>query len=184
MLLDEIPYNPVIECKSPRNVLLKRTAHCFEGALLAAALMQFHGREPLVVDMVAENDDDHVITVFKHKNHWGAVAKSNCTTLCFREPVYRIIRELVMTYFDVYLNLNGEKSLRSYSRPVNINWLHSRDWPVTDEDLEPLGFKLFDYRHYSILSKSMIRELSPARKILLKATLLGSNPSGLYKPKK
>ncbi len=183
-LLDDIPYNAVGDCKSPRNVLLKRTAHCFEGALLAAAVFQFHGREPLVVDLVAENDDDHVIAVFQYKNHWGAVAKSNCTTLRFREPVYRNLRELVMSYFDVYLNLNGEKSLRSYSRPVNINWLHSRDWIITDHDLEPLGYKLFDYRHYPILSKTMIRNLSPAGKMLLKATLLGSNPSGLYKPKK
>jgi hypothetical protein len=180
--LNDTPYNPVIECKSPRYVMKKRTAHCFEGALFAAAALQFNGSKPLVVDLVAEDDDDHVIAVFRYKNHWGAVAKSNCTTLRFREPVYRNIRELVMSYFDVYCNVKGAKSLRSYTRPINVNWLHSPDWIVSDEDLEPLGFKLFDYRHFPILSGVQIKNLSPVDKLLLKATLLGSNPKGLFIP--
>ena len=161
--------------------MLEKTAHCFEGALFAAAAMQVLGKEPLIVDLAAENDDDHVITIFKYKKFWGAMAKSNCTTLCYREPIYRNLRELVMSYFEFYLNVLGDKTLRSYTRPININWLHSPDWIVTDEDLDPIGLKLYDYRHYPLISKPMISRLSPARKIVLEATLLGSNPHGLYK---
>jgi hypothetical protein len=182
--LDDIRYNPVVECKSPRYVIKKRTAHCFEGALFAAAALQFHGYAPLVVDLVADNDDDHVIAVFKYRNKWGAVAKSNCTTLRFREPLYYSIRELVMSYFDFYVNVDGIKTLRSYSRPVNINWLHSPDWIVSDQDLEDLGMKLFDYRHFPVVSPKEIRNLSPVNDQLLKAILLGANPKGLYKPGK
>lgn len=182
--LDDIRYNPVVECKSPRYVIKKRTAHCFEGALFAAAALQFHGYAPLVVDLVADNDDDHVIAVFKYRNKWGAVAKSNCTTLKFREPLYYSIRELVMSYFDFYVNVDGIKTLRSYSRPVNINWLHSPDWVVSDQDLEDLGMKLFDYRHFPVVSPKEIRNLSPVNDQLLKAILLGANPKGLYKPGK
>jgi hypothetical protein len=182
--LDEIDYNSVIECQSPRWVLKKRRAHCFEGALFAAACFHFHGSKPLIVDMKAFNDDDHVIAVFKYKDHWGAVAKSNCSTLRFREPVYRNIRELCMSFFDLYCNVYGEKSLRSYTSPVNLNNLHFPEWMVSDEDLDPLGQSLNDIRHYPLLTRSMIDNLSPMSDILLKATLLGSNPEGLYKPKK
>jgi hypothetical protein len=182
--LDDIDYNSVIECQSPRWIMKKRKAHCFEGALFAAASMQYHGSKPLIVDMKAFNDDDHVIAVFKFKDHWGAVAKSNCTTLRFREPVYRDIRELCMSYFDLYCNIYGEKSLRSYTSPINLDHLHIPDWTVTDEDLDPLGQKLNEIRHYPLLTKSMIENLSPMSEIVLKATLLGSNPAGLYKPQK
>ena len=182
--LDHIRYNPVVECKSPRYVMKKRTAHCFEGALFAAAALQYNGYPPLVVDMVAENDDDHVIAVFRCRDRWGAVAKSNCTTLCFREPVYRSIRELVMSYFDLYCNIKGEKSLRTYSKPININWLHSPDWIIADHDLEEVGMKLFDYRHFPIMSSREIKNLSPVSDLLLKAIMMGSDPRGLYKPGK
>ena len=181
--LDEIAYNSVVECRSPRWVMKNRRAHCFEGALFAAACLQFHGRKPMVVDMLAENDDDHVIAVFKNKNLWGAVAQSNCTTLRFREPVYRNLRELIMSYFDLYGNVLGEKTLRSYSRPIDINHLHSPEWIVSDEDLDVIGQKLNDYYHYPLLTKPMIRNLSPMSREVLEATLMGSIPQGLYKPK-
>jgi hypothetical protein len=90
--LDDIDYNPSYECRSPRHVLSKRSAHCFEGALFAAAALQYNGYPPLIADLRAENDDDHVIAVFRRDKLWGAVAKSNFTTLRFREPVYRTVR--------------------------------------------------------------------------------------------
>ena len=119
--LDSIDYNPNYECRSPRWVIKKRSAHCFEGALLAAAALNFIGYKPLIVDMKAYNDDDHVIAVFKENGHWGAVAKSNFTTLRYREPVYRSLRELAMSYFDFYFNIAGDKSLRSYSVPFDLS---------------------------------------------------------------
>lgn len=180
--LDSIDYNPNPECRSPRWVIKKRSAHCFEGALFSAACLEFLGYKPLLVDMKAWNDDDHVIAVFKKNNHWGAVAKSNFTTLRYREPVYRSIRELVMSYFDFYFNLNGEKSLRSYSRPLDLTIYNSRNWTTTDQDLEFIGDKLETLAHYPVVDEKMIKGLFRASEISLKAGMLGSNEAGLYKP--
>jgi hypothetical protein len=180
--LDSLAYNPVYECRSPRWVIRKRSAHCFEGALFAAAAMQFNGYKPLIVDLKAYNDDDHVITVFKEDGYWGAVAKSNFTSLRFREPVYRTLRELVMSYFDFYFNIVGDKSLRSYSRPLDLKIYDSRHWTTTDEDLEYIGDKLETIRHYPVIDQKMIGNLKKASDIMLQAGMLGSNWDGLFKP--
>jgi hypothetical protein len=181
--LDSTEYNPKPECRSPRWIIRKRMAHCFEGALFAAAALQFNGFKPLVVDLKAYNDDDHVIAVFKEGKHWGSVAKSNFTTLRYREPVYRSLRELVMSYFDFYFNTAGEKSLRSYSLPLDLTIYHSREWTTTDEDLEYIGEKLEMIRHYPVIDSLMIKNLKKASDIMLKAGMLGSIEEGLYKPK-
>ena len=180
--LDSIDYNPVYECRSPRYVMKKRSAHCFEGALFAAAVMHFNGTTPLIVDMKAFNDDDHVIAVFKMNGHWGAVAKSNFTSLRFREPVYRSIRELIMSYFDFFFNTAGDKSLRSYSLPLNLRKYDSINWATTEDDLEFIGDKLESMKHYPIVNSTMIKQLSKASDTMLKAGLMGSNAEGLFKP--
>jgi hypothetical protein len=180
--LDSIDYNPNYECRSPRWVIKKRSAHCFEGALFAAAALQNIGHNPLLVDMKSFNDDDHVIAVFKIDGYWGAVAKSNFTTLRYREPVYRSLRELIMSYFDFYFNLNGYKSLRSYSLPLDLSIFEKRDWTTTDEDLEYIGDKLEQLHHYDVVTKKMIKNLKIASPTMLQAGLLGSNEAGLFKP--
>ena len=181
--LDSIEYNPKYECRSPRWVIRKKSAHCFEGALFAAAALQYIGHEPLIIDMKSFNDDDHVIAVFKVDNHWGSVAKSNFTSLRFREPVYRSIRELVMSYFDFYFNLAGDKSLRSFSLPLNLNQYNSQNWTTTDEDLEFIGDKLEQMRHYPVVNEKMIKNLKKASDLMLRAGMLGSNVEGLFKPR-
>lgn len=180
--LDSIEYNPKYECRSPRFVIKSQSAHCFEGALFSAAALSFHGFKPLIVDMKAWNDDDHVIAVFRVDNHWGAVAKSNFTTLRFREPVYRTLRELVMSYFDFYFNIYGDKSLRSFSRPLDLNIYNTHNWKTTIEDLEFIGDKLESMKHYPVVTEKMISQLSRASDISLKAGMLGSNEEGLFKP--
>ena len=180
--LDTIDYNPDYECRSPRWVIRKRSAHCFEGALFAAAALNFIGYKPLLVDMKAFNDDDHVIAVFKVDGFWGAVAKSNFTTLRYREPVYRSLRELIMSYFDFYFNLNGDKSLRSYSRPLDLSIYNKRHWTTTDEDLEYIGDKLEAMQHYPVIDSRMINNLKRASDIMMQAGMLGSNEEGLFKP--
>ncbi len=180
--LDSIEYNPNYECRSPRWVIKKRSAHCFEGALFAASAMQFIGYKPLIVDMKAYNDDDHVIAVFKDRGHWGAIAKSNFTSLRFREPVYRSLRELIMSYFDFFFNTSGDKSLRSYSLPLDLTNYSTRNWTTTDEDLEYIGDKLENMHHYPVIDKFMIKNLSKASDLMLKAGMLGSNADGLFKP--
>jgi hypothetical protein len=181
--LDSIDYNPDYECRSPRWVIKKRSAHCFEGALFAAAVLSYHGHKPLLIDMKAWNDDDHVIAIFKEDGHWGSVAKSNFTSLRFREPVYRSVRELIMSYFDFFFNLNGEKSLRSYSLPLDLSIYNSRKWATTDEDLEYIGDKIESLHHFEVVTPKMIKNLRRASETMLKAGLMGSNEAGLYKPK-
>jgi hypothetical protein len=181
--LDSIEYNPVYECRSPRWVIKKKSAHCFEGALFAAAALEFNGHLPLIVDLKAYNDDDHVIAIFKKDGYWGAVAKSNFTSLRYREPVYRSLRELIMSYFDFYFNTDGDKSLRSYSAPLNLTIYKSRHWTTTDEDLEYIGDKLEQLHHYPVVNEKMIKNLKRASSIMLAAGMLGSKAEGLFKPK-
>jgi len=181
--LDSIDYNPNYECRSPRWVIKKRSAHCFEGALFAAAALNFIGYKPLLVDMKSFNDDDHVIAIFKEDDHWGAVAKSNFTTLRYREPVYRTLRELIMSYFDFYFNINGDKSLRSYSLPLDLTIYNKLKWTTTNDDLEYIGDKLEKLHHYDVVTKKMIKKLKVASETVLQAGLMGSNEVGLYKPK-
>jgi hypothetical protein len=182
--LDSLDYNPNYECRSPRWVMKKRSAHCFEGALFAAAALQYIGYKPLIVDMRAVNDDDHVIAVFKENGYWGAVAKSNFTSLRFREPVYRSLHELIMSYFDFFFNTDGFKSLRSYSLPFDLTHFESRNWATTDEDLEYIGDKIESLHHFPVVTKKMISKLCPASETMMKAGLLGSKPEGLFKPVK
>lgn len=180
--LDSIAYNPNYECRSPRWVIRKRSAHCFEGALFAAAALQLIGHKPLLIDMKAFNDDDHVIALFKEDGCWGAIAKSNFTSLRYREPVYRSIRELIMSYFDFFFNLNGEKSLRSYSLPLDLSVFEHRNWATTDEDLEYIGDKIESLHHFDVVTPEMIKKLYKASDTMMQAGLLGSNADGLYKP--
>jgi hypothetical protein len=179
--LDSIPYDEKDEAGSPRKVIRERKAMCFEGALFAAAALQFLGREPLLLDMRAVNDDDHVIAIFKDKDLFGAVAKSNFTTLRFREPVYRNLRELVMSYFDFYFNTRGEKTLRSYSLPLNLK-VFGDEWQTREESLDYIGEALDRRRHFAVMKEGI--KLHVVDDLLLRSGLMGSNSRGLYKPEK
>jgi hypothetical protein len=166
---------------SPLIVEQTRAANCFDGAVYAAAALETLGYPPLIVDMEAKNDDDHVIAVY-HSGGWGAVAKSNTTMLRSREPVYRSVRELVMSYFDGYFNSKGYKSLRSYSAPVNLRRFDSLSWRTTGNWLDEIQTHLNHVRHYPVISKSMERSLDRAEPLVLRACFLNSNRKGLYQP--
>jgi hypothetical protein len=182
--LNSLAYDSDYGARSPRWVIKERKAHCFEGALFAAAALRQLGHRPLLVDIRSWNDDDHVLAVFKERGHWGCVAKSNYTVLRFREPVYRSIRELVISYFDVYFNPIGQKTMRSYSLPLDLRQFDSRRWMTTDEDLEYIGDKLDEIKHFRVLTPAMLLALNLADKDLVKAGLLGAKSKGLYKPKR
>jgi hypothetical protein len=180
--LNRLPYNDQPTALSPRCVMQQRTAHCFEGALFAAAALRNLGHLPLIVDMSARNDDDHVIAVFRMSGLWGAVAKSNTTMLRFREPVYRTLRELVMSYFDMYFNTKGVKSLWSYSRPVNLARFDRLGWMTSESDLAYIGDHLYAIRHIDVMPATQRRLLSPVDRDVVKACFLGSIESGLFQP--
>jgi hypothetical protein len=147
-------------CRSPRLVLRDRAAHCMEGAMLAAAALRALGHPPLLVDLEAVRDDDHVLAVFRHAGGWGAVAKSNYAGLRYREPVYRSLRELVMSYFEHYYNLQGERSLRTYSRPVNLARFDSRGWMASEEEVWYIPEHLCEIAHTPVLRNGAERRLS------------------------
>jgi hypothetical protein len=182
LFLDSVPYNPNAECRSPRLVIADPKAHCFEGALFAAAMLREIGFQPLILDLMAENDDDHVIAVFKIRDCWGAIAKSNTTALRYREPVYRSIRELVMSYFDFYFNTLGVKSLRSYSRPVNLHRFDRKNWAVSGSDQEYIGDYLTRIAHYPVMDTLSVEQLHRVDQKLMDAVFLGANEEGLFKP--
>ena len=182
--LNSLAYDPDYECRSPRWVVREQKAHCFEGAIFAAAALRMIGHRPLLVDIRSWNDDDHVLAVFRENGSWGAVAKSNFTVLRFREPVYRSVRELVISYFDVYFNQIGEKTMRGYSRLLDLTQFDKLHWMTTDEDLEYIGDRLDVTHHYAVLTEEMIQALNPADPDLVKAGLLGTKKAGLFKPKK
>jgi hypothetical protein len=152
--LDDLPYNKERDgetCRSPRRVIQDSTAHCFEAALMAAAAMRMIGEPPLILDLESVRDDDHVIAIYRMYGCWGAMAKSNYAGLRFREPVYRTLRELVMSYFEGYYNLGGEKTLRAYSRPVNLSRFDRVQWMTTDEALWIIPEYLCEIPHIPIL---------------------------------
>ncbi len=182
--LNRIPYDVDCAARSPRWVMRERRATCFEGALLAAAALRRLGHAPRIVDLRAWNDDDHVLAVFEANGRWGAIAKSNTTVLRFREPVYRGLRELVMSYFEVYINTEEQKTLRSYSRPLVLSRYDDRNWMTTDESLEYIGERLDAMAHVPLVTRRMIRALAPADPDLLRAALLGANAAGLYRARK
>lgn len=184
IFLNEIPYDPDPGTNSPRAVIREGKANCFEGALFGAAALRMLGHKPLIVDMIADDDDDHVVAIFRRGNCYGAIAKSNTTVLRYREPVYRTLRELVMSYFDFYFNLLGEKTLRSYSDPVDLSRFDKQNWMATEGNLDFIGDYLNEIRHKKILTAKQIRNLSQADDTLLKLCFDGSVEDGLYKPEK
>ena len=138
-------------CYSPRMVLREGVAHCMEGALLAAAALTYLGHPPLLVDLEAVRDTDHVLAVYRVRGRWGAVAKSDYSGLRSREPVYQTVRELVMSYFEHYFNKAGEKTLRAFSRPVNLRRFDRICWTTREDYVWEIPNYLCDVRHMSIV---------------------------------
>jgi hypothetical protein len=160
-------------CRSPRRVLRDRVAHCIEGALLAAAAFRMHGLPPVIVDMEAVRDDDHLLAVFRHGRFWGAVGKSNYAGLRFREPVFRSLRELVMSYYPFYYNLDGEFSLRTYSRPVDLRRFDPIGWMTAEEELWAINDYLCEIPHRRLLTAGQERKRRWADRRLYQAGLVG-----------
>jgi hypothetical protein len=171
--LDDMPYHLADTAWSPRRVLREGTSHCMEGAIFAAAALRANGHPPLIVDFEAEHDTDHVLAVYRVKGLWGAVAKSNYTGCRYREPVYRSLRELAMSYFNIYFNMRGERSLRSFSRPVNLMRFDDRQWMTTEKPIWFLVYYLFEIHHYKLLPPGVSRQLHRVDERTFRAELLG-----------
>jgi len=176
--LDAMPYHAAGTAWSPRRVLLEGTAHCLEGAIFAAVALRVLGFPPLLLDLEAVQDTDHVLAVFRLRGSWGAIAKSNFSGLRYREPVYRSVRELVMSYFEGYSNLRGERTLRAYSRPVNLASFDRRrpGWMVSESDLWWIPEYLLEIPHLQLLTPAMVGALTRVDRRSLEASLVGHRP--------
>jgi hypothetical protein len=170
-----MPYHVGTTAWSPRRVLREGTAHCLEAAVFAAAALRVLGHPPLLLDLEAIQDTDHVLAVFRLRGHWGAIAKSNFSGLRYREPVHRSLRELVMSYFEGYINLRGDRTLRAYSRPVNLarfDRVHP-GWAVADAELWWIPAHLLRVTHTRLFSAAIERALTRVDRRSLSAGLVG-----------
>ncbi len=174
---EEIGYNTEphgATCYSPRRVLETKVAHCMEGALLAAMALRRLGHPPLIVDLEAVRDSDHVLAVYRANGRWGAIGKSDYAGLRSREPVYSSIRELALSYFEHYYNAAGEKTLRAYSRPVSLaRFDRSTKWMATREDVWAIPEHLVTIAHTQILTKPVERSLGRVDRKLYEAGRVG-----------
>ena len=171
--LDDLPYNLSYTARSPKKVLHDHIASCLEGGIFAAAALRIIGFPPLIFDLEAEQDTDHVVAIFKVRGHWGAVAKSNFTGCRYREPVYRSLRELAMSYFNIYFNLRGERTLRRYSRPVNLARFDDRHWMTTEKPTWFIAEYLCEIPHISLLTPRMERNLTRVDRRTMSSEMVG-----------
>jgi hypothetical protein len=179
--LDSIEYSadPIYRC--PRSVLRDRRGHCFDGAALAAAALKRLGFPPLLINMRAVRDDDHVLAVLTKDGCVGAIGKSNFVGLRFREPIYRSPRELVMSYFEHYYNVAAEKTMRAYSVTLDLDRIGTPGWETSDAAMDVIALRLEKLRHYPLLTPAQEKALLPVDQRSLDAGLLGVNPAGLFK---
>lgn len=172
--LDTLPINFELDGEtymSPRRVLRERTAHCFEGALLAAAALMYHGKKPLLMDLrTAPHDEDHVVTLFREGIYWGAISKTNHPVLRYRDAVYKTPRELAMSYFHEYtFPITGKKTLREYSKPFDLSRYKLANWLTTEEELFWLVDALDESPHLQMASQSALHKLRPLTEFEIKA---------------
>jgi hypothetical protein len=179
--LDGLVYRPEDEPGCPRRVLEERRANCYDGAILAAAALRELGHPPLLVDMWAVRDDDHVLAVYRVDGLLGAIGKSNFVGLRFREPIHRTLRELVLSYFEQYFNTAGEKTLRAYSPPLDLGRFDRYGWTFHDAPLRYVSDRLDALPHRRILTPAMERRLAPVDPRSREAGMVGTLVEGLYK---
>ena len=172
--------------RCPLQVLQDRQAHCLDGGLFATAMLRRLGYPPLVVDIFPEvdTDDDHVLAVFKRRGYWGVVAKSNYVNLRYRDPVYRNLHELVMSYFDGFFNTDGVKTLRAYTRALNLARFDRLEWMWRGDGVDEIYDYMKHTRRYALLSPEMVSWLTPVDGLSYEAGMLRVNPAGLFIPGK
>lgn len=166
--LDSIPANHELNgetVQSVREVLRKRCAHCIEGAFVASCALWIHGEVPLVMHLDCEDTDyPHVVTLFRRRGAWGAISKTNGPGLRFRDPVYRTLRELAMSYFHEYSDRLGRRTLRSHSVAFDLRRVSPSLWVTSDEPCEVAQDRIVELRHYPLIAnaqKRLVSRLSP-----------------------
>lgn len=192
---DEVGYNHEPDgetCRSPRAVLRDRIAHCGEGSIFAAAALRFHGRPPLVIQLRAVRDTDHVLALFtvpdgRGGRSWGAVAKSNYAGLRYRSPVYRTVRDLALSYFEDYYSPSGELTLRTFTRPVDLSRFDADGWETAEGNICDVADWVATRRFHPLLTPAQIRRLARVDARLYHSGLVGASdlaPQGPYRKRR
>jgi hypothetical protein len=183
-LLDTIPYAAGDRNRSPLEVLRERQAHCLDGGLLAAAILRRLGHPPLILDLQPDpgQDDDHVLALFKMDGCWGAVAQSNYTGLRFREAIHRTMRELVLSYFEDFFNTVGRKTLRFYTRPVDLTRFDELGWMCSSSAVDAVENHLKKLKLIPLLTPSQVSRLIAVEQLSFQAGRLGLNEKGVFIP--
>lgn len=173
--LDAIPFNFEKEGDthmSPRRALRENKSHCIEGALVAATALWIHGEPPLIMNVSArlgKGDVDHVIALYKRDGYYGAISKTNHSTIRFRDPIYRTPRELALSYFhEWFMNETGEKTLECYSKPLDLTRFGTK-WITEENDLWKVADALSILPHYQLVPKGNWRYVRKADPMELKA---------------
>jgi len=181
--LDELDYDVKGEgCRSPRRVLRERKVQCMDGALFAAAALRVQGERPLLLDLEAVFDDDHVLALYRVNGRWGAIARSNYSGLRFREPLFRTVKDLALSYVEGYFNLRRQKTLRRFSRPFDLSRFDAIDWMTSEDDLWEIPNHLVGIRHERLLTPGQERNLAPVSRVVFGAGLVGRE--GIPAPRK
>ena len=172
--LDELDYDVKGEgCRSARRVLRERKVQCMDGALFAAAALRVQGERPLLLDLEAVFDDDHVLALYRVEGRWGAIARSNYSGLRFREPLFPTVRDLALSYVESYFNLRRRKTLRRYSRPFDLSRFDAIGWMTSEDDLWEIPNHLVEIRHERLLTPAQERSLAPVSRVVFAAGLVG-----------
>jgi hypothetical protein len=181
--LDRIAYSCEEAYRSPLRVLRERKAHCFDGAVFAAAALRRLGFPPVILELIPNGrDDEHLVALYKSGPCLGAVGQSNFVGLRSREPVYRNLRELVMSYFEPYYNIKRERTLRGYTAPLNLRSFDRFGWQIRDEALDLISLRLDGMKKRMVIPPRMRRRLSPVDLRSYRAGLLGAEERGLFRP--
>jgi len=179
--LDGLTYRAELEPACPRGVIVERRAHCYDGALFAAAALRRLGHPPRLVDLRAVRDDDHVLAIFRVGRSWGAVAKSNFTGLRYREPIFRTLRELALSYFEDYFNTDGEKTLREHSGALSLTQFDRLAWEFRPDGLQRISDRLDALRHRRLLTPAQERRLARVDPRSMEAGMVGTLAEGVYR---
>lgn len=181
--LDHLTYVNEERNRSPLAVIRDRQSHCLDGGLLASAALRRLGYPPLLVDLVPEpgTDDDHVLAIFKHGNRFGALAKSNFPGLRYRDPIYRSVRELAMSYFPEYFNAQGVKTMRAYTRPLNLTRYDRIHWEWDETGVNRLVKRFYSLKPIHLLDESDKSVLSLMDERAFTAGMVGVDPNGMYR---
>lgn len=181
--LDRFPYRAEELNRSPLRIMRDQQGHCLDGGIFAAAALRHLGYPPLIVDLIPElnTDDDHVLAIYKIRGLYGSVAKSNFAGLRFREPIYRSLRELTMSYFESFYNSRKQKTLRGYTRPLNLSQFDQYNWLEDERGIEKISDRLYKLKCIPIITDEAAASLNLVDQRSYESGMHGTDPDGLFK---